>query len=72
VEVGVARKKKEKLPTFAIVDMPKWKSKICDIVIKLLFPGEKYFVLTIQETSFEYDGKDYYDLETGEKIDLSN
>ena len=66
----MARKKKEKLPTFAIIEMPKWKAKICDIVVGLLFPGEKYFVLTIQETPFEYDGKDYYDLETGKKLDL--
>lgn len=64
----MARKKKEKLPVFAIVEMPKWKAKICDIVVGMLFPGEKYFVLTIQETEFESDGKSYYDLETGDKV----
>jgi hypothetical protein len=53
----VARKKKADLPVFAIVDMPKWKAKICDIVVGILFPGEKYFVLTIQETHMTTDGK---------------
>lgn len=62
------RKKKEKLPVFAIVEMPKWKAKICDIVVGMLFPGEKYFVLTIQDTEFETDGKSYYDTETGTKV----
>jgi hypothetical protein len=48
--------------------MPKWKSRILDVITSILFPGEKYFVLTINETDFTYDGTHYYDLETGEKI----
>ena len=63
----MARKKKN-LPVFAIVDMPKWKAKIIDIVTSILFPGEKYFVITILETEFESDGKNYYDLGTGKKV----
>ena len=45
-------KKKQDLPVFAIVDMPKWKAKIIDVVTSILFPGEKYFVITIHETGF--------------------
>jgi hypothetical protein len=69
----MARKKKEELPVFAIVDMPKWKAKIVDIVTSILFPGEKYFVLTIQGTGFTSDGKSKYkDNETGVEIDLQH
>lgn len=64
------RKKKVDLPVFAIVDMPKWKSKILDVVTGILFPGEKYFVLTIQETDFMTDGRKYTDLETGIEVEL--
>ena len=68
-----SRKKKEQLPVLAIVEMPKWKAKIVDIVTSILFPGEKYFVLTIQGTGFTSDGKGKYkDDETGVEIDLSN
>lgn len=66
-------KKKVDLPVFAIVDMPKWKAKIVDIVTSILFPGEKYFVLTIQGTGFTSNGKGKYkDDETGVEIDLQH
>ena len=69
----MAKKKKVELPVFAIVDMPKWKAKIVDIVTSILFPGEKYFVLTIQGTGFTSDGKGKYkDDETGVEIDLQH
>ena len=56
----MARKKKVDLPVFAIVDMPKWKAKIIDVVTSILFPGEKYFVLTIHTTHMTTDGKGKY------------
>lgn len=63
------KKKKVDLPVFAIVEMPKWKAKITDVVVGLLFPGEKYFVLTISETG---NGKNKYtDVKTGLTVDLS-
>jgi hypothetical protein len=70
--VGVARKKKVDLPVFAIVDMPKWKAKIFDIVVSILFPGEAYFVLTIQETHMTTDGKGKYTDDKGVTIDLQS
>jgi hypothetical protein len=67
------KKKKEELPVFTVVDMPKWKAKIVDIVTSILFPGEQYFVLTITKTGFTSDGKGKYtDDKTGVEIDLSN
>ena len=66
----MARKKKQKLPVFAVVEMPKWKAKILDVVTSILFPGEKYFVITIQETYFMTDGRKYTDLETGIEVEL--
>jgi hypothetical protein len=66
-------KKKTDLPVFTIVDMPKWKATIVDVVTSMLFPGEKYFVLTMSVTGFKTDGKGKYtDTETGQTIDLSN
>jgi len=53
-------KKKKDLPVFAVVDMPKWKAKIIDVVTSILFPGEKYFVITIRETGLTSDGKSKY------------
>ena len=66
----MARKKKADLPVFAVVDMPKWKAKICDIVVGILFPGEKYFVLTIQNTYMTTDGKGKYTDDRGITVEL--
>jgi len=65
-------KKKKELPVFAIVDMPKWKAKIIDIVTSILFPGEKYFVITVHETHMTTDGKNKYTDDRGVTVDLSN
>ena len=67
----MARKKKD-LPVFAIVTMPKWKSKILDVIVGILFPGELYFVLTIQETHMTTDGKGKYTDDRGITVDLSD
>ena len=66
----MARKKKQKLPVFAIVDMPKWKAKIIDVVTSILFPGEKYFVLTIHTTHMTTDGKGKYTDDKGTTVEL--
>jgi hypothetical protein len=65
-------KKKQDLPVFAIVDMPNWKAKIIDVVTSILFPGEKYFVLTIVETGMTSNGKGKYTDDRGISVDLSN
>jgi hypothetical protein len=66
------RKKKEQLPVLAIVEMPAWKAKIIDIVTSILFPGEKYFVLTISETGFTSNGKGKYTDDKGVTVDVSD
>lgn len=66
------RKKKEQLPVLAIVEMPKWKERIIDVVTSILFPGEKYFVLTIKETGMTSDGKGKYTDDRGVTVDVSN
>lgn len=64
-------KTKQELPVLAIVAMPKWKERIIDVVTAILFPGQKYFVLTITDTGFTSSGKNKYtDKKTGTKIDL--
>ena len=65
-------KKKKDLPVFAIVTMPKWKSKILDVIVGILFPGELYFVLTIQDTYMTTDGKGKYTDDRGVSVDLSD
>lgn len=66
----MARKKKIDFPVFAIVDMPKWKAKIIDVVTSILFPGEKYFVLTIHTTHMTTDGKGKYTDDRGVTVEL--
>jgi hypothetical protein len=67
------RKKKVELPVFTIVDMPNWKAKIIDVITSILFPGEKYFLITVSQTGVTTDGKGKYtDEKTGLTIDLSN
>jgi len=67
-----SRKKKVDLPVFAVVEMPKWKAKIIDVVTSILFPGEAYFVLTIINTHMTTDGKGKYTDDRGVTVDLSN
>jgi hypothetical protein len=63
-------KKKPTLPVLAIVEMPAWKAKIIDIVTSILFPGEKYFVLTFQETGITSNGKGKYTDDKGVTVDV--
>lgn len=57
-------RKKKDLPIFVVVDMPKWKAKIIDAVTRILFPGEKYFVLTVLETGLKYEDKEQNEFNT--------
>jgi hypothetical protein len=53
--------------------MPRWKNKLLDVITSMLFPGQKYFVITVNETGFitKGDGK-YTDKKTGLTVDVSN
>jgi hypothetical protein len=70
----VAKKKKD-LPVFVVVDMPAWKSRIFDFMLKLLRVPGKAWVIGVEYTGFTYDGDSYEDEATGVKInkkDLKN
>ena len=64
----VAKKKKQELPVFVVIALPEWKSKILDLMIKILrVPGEAW-VIGVEGTGFTYDGDSYTDKKTGLKI----
>lgn len=59
----MVKKKKQELPVFVVIALPEWKSKILDLMIKILrVPGEAW-VIGVEGTRFTYDG-DYYTDET--------
>jgi len=67
-QCDVAKKKKQELPVFVVVDMPEWKSKVLDVMVKILrIPGQAW-VIGVQDTGFNYDGDYYQDEKTGIKI----
>jgi len=70
----VAKKKKD-LPVFVVIDMPEWKSRIFDFMLKLLRVPGKAWVIGVEYTGFTYDGDSYEDEATRVKInkkDLKN
>jgi hypothetical protein len=64
----VAKKKKD-LPVFVVIDMPVWKSRIFDFMLKLLRVPGKAWVIGVEYTGLTYDGDAYEDKATGIKID---
>ena len=61
-------KKKKDLPVFVVIELPAWKSKVLDVMIKILrIPGQAW-VIGVQDTGFNYDGDYYQDEKTGIKI----
>ena len=64
----MAKKKKQDVPVFVVVNMPEWKSKILDFMLKILrIPGQAW-VIAVEDTGFNYDGEYYQDEKTGLKI----
>jgi hypothetical protein len=63
----VAKKKKD-LPVFVVIELPAWKSKVLDLMVKILrIPGQAW-VIGVQDTGFNYNGDYYQDEKTGIKI----
>ena len=61
-------KKKKDLPVFVVVELAAWKSKVLDVMLKILrVPGQAW-VIGVQDTGFSYDGEYYQDEKTGIKI----
>jgi len=57
----MAKKKKDQLPVFVVVEMPEWKDKVLQFVLKLLFVKGNPYVITIDETGLITDGKGNYE-----------
>ena len=64
----MAKKKKEEVPVFTIVEMPQWKSDVLQYMLKVLNVPGKPFVIAVEDTGFTSDGENYTDKETGIKI----
>ena len=62
----VAKKKKD-LPVFTVIELPVWKGKILDFMLKVLRIPGKAWVIGV-ETGFTYDGDSYTDTTTNTKI----
>ena len=61
-------KKKKDLPVFVVIELPAWKSKVLDVMVKILrIPGQAW-VIGVQDTGFNYNGDYYQDEKTGIKI----
>jgi hypothetical protein len=63
----VAKKKKD-LPVFVVIELPAWKSRIFDFMLKLLRVPGKAWVIGVEATGFTYDGDSYTDTTTNTKI----
>ena len=61
-------KKKKELPVFVVVDMPEWKTKVLDSMLRLMRIPGKAWVIGVEETGFTYDGDYYTDTTTNTKI----
>jgi hypothetical protein len=51
--------KNKKLPVFVVVEMPEWKNKVLDFMLKLLFIKGKSFVVAMENTELFYNSKEY-------------
>jgi len=61
-------KKKKDLPVFVVIELPEWKSRFLDLMVKVLrIPGQAW-VIGVQDTGFSYNGDYYQDEKTGIKI----
>lgn len=64
----MARKKKEELPVFVVVEMKPWQDRVLNFMLRILrVPGQAW-VIGVEDTGFTYDGEYYQDEKTGLKI----
>lgn len=61
-------KKKQELPVFVVMDMPTWKSKVLQAMLKLMRVPGNAWVISIEGTGFTTDGDFYTDKRSGIKI----
>ena len=64
----MAKKKKEEVPVYALVEMPQWKSDVLQYMLKVLNIPGRPVVIAVHDTEFTSDGENYTDTVTGTKI----
>lgn len=64
----VAKKKKEEVPVFALIEMPQWKSDVLQAMLRILRVPGRPVVIAVHDTEFTSDGENYTDTVTGTKI----
>ena len=63
-------KKKETLPVFALVEMPKWKGYVLRFMCRLMMIPGKPWVITVESTDLVHDGKNYSDKKSKKKLNV--
>ena len=64
----MAKKKKEEVPVFALIEMPQWKSDVLQAMLRILRVPGRPVVIAVHDTEFTSDGESYTDTVTGMKI----
>ena len=64
----MAKKKKQELPVFVVIDMKPWQDKVLNFMLWVLRVPGKAWVIGVEDTGFTYDGEYYEDTKTGLKI----
>ena len=64
----MAKKKKEDLPVFVVVEMKPWQDKLLGFMLKAMRVPGIAWVIALNDTGFNYDGESYQDEKTGLKI----
>ena len=64
----MAKKKKEEVPVYALVEMPQWKSDVLQAALKILRIPGRPVVIAVYDTELTSDGENYTDTVTGTKI----
>jgi len=65
----VAKKKKEDLPAYTLVEMPEWKTKVLDLMLVILNVPGKAWVIAVKDSGFDLTADGYYThRDTGIKI----
>lgn len=67
-QCDMAKKKKEDLPVFVVVEMKPWQDKLLGFMLKVMRVPGIAWVVALNDTGFNYDGESYQDEKTGLKI----
>ena len=64
----MAKKKKEEVPVYALIEMPQWKSDVLQYMLKVLNIPGRPVVIAVHDTEFTSDGENYTNTVTGTKV----